>query len=299
MFLNAGAGLSPTDAGALARALGKDRVHVRAVAPRNLERDIAAAVARHHPVIGIAGGDGTLRTAARILAGTASALLPVPTGTLNTFARRAGIHSAAQAGAALDHGRVVALPVGTMNGDVFLNTLTIGEYSRVVRMRESWRTRVGKWPAALLAFIAACATLRRVRVTLNVDGHTFTRRTPFLWVGMGWGSFPRVDEARERRRHPDLELAIVRSSGRAAAAGFVLRMGVRMLRRERPIRDRLLEVMHTRRLELDSHHRVDATADGEVLRLRPPVRIGIRDDALRVLTLQHPDEHGSTLTNTT
>lgn len=285
MFVNAGAGTSPASAAALARSLGEDRVSVRTVAPHRLETEIAGAIAGRHRTIGVAGGDGTLRTAASVLAGTSVALLPVPTGTLNTFARRVGINSVADAAAALRRGRTIAVPMGTANDEVFLNTLTIGEYSRVVRMRESWRARAGKWPAALFAFVATCATLRRVRVTLTVDGHTFTRRTPFLWVGIGWGSFPRVHEARERRRHPDLELAIIRSSSRLAAAGFVLRMGWRMLRGDRPVRDRLLEVLHSRHISLDSHHRVDATADGEVLRLQPPITVGIRDDALRIVAL--------------
>jgi diacylglycerol kinase family enzyme len=43
-------------------------------------------------------------------------------------------------------------------------------------------------------------------------------------------------------------------------------------------------VVHSRAMTLDSAHRIDATADGEVVRLQPPVEVGVRDAALRVLT---------------
>jgi diacylglycerol kinase family enzyme len=283
VFLNAGAGTAATGAAVLQRELGSV-ARVAVVTPDGIRDAVAGAVRAGHTVVGIAGGDGTLRAAASVLAGTEAALLPVPTGTLNNFARRVGIETVADAAAALQDRTVATLPVGTVDGHIFLNTLTFGEYSRIVRIREDYRQYVGKWPAAAVAFAAACMTLRRFDATLTVNDRTFTRRTPFVWLGMGWGSFPRVHEALERRRHPDLELAIVRSQSRAAAMGFVFRLGLRMLSRMRPVRDDALEIMHTRQLVLDASRRIDATADGEVLRLQPPVAVGVRDDALRVLT---------------
>jgi diacylglycerol kinase family enzyme len=84
----------------VARALADHgiRAVVEAVEPH----DLAAALQRlaGRPAVGVAGGDGTLRTAARALAGTGTALVPFPTGTLNHFARRLSIdtiEAAAQA----------------------------------------------------------------------------------------------------------------------------------------------------------------------------------------------------------
>jgi diacylglycerol kinase family enzyme len=292
VFLNAAAGLSSTASADLADRLGADVVDVRTVEPGDLAATILEAAADGADVVGVAGGDGTISTAAGALAGTRTALACVPTGTLNNFARRVGVQDLDDAAAALRDRTVRRLAVGTVEGRVFLNTVTIGEYSRIVRMRERLRSFVGKWPGAVLAFGASLFSYRRVRVTLTVDGTVLNRATPFVWIGMGWGSFPRVHEAPERRRDPDLEIAVLRSQRAAAGFAFLLRLGVHMLRGRQPVRDRSLEILHARTITIDSAHRVDGTADGEVVRLKPPVRIDVRDDALSVLVGPRFEEGG-------
>jgi diacylglycerol kinase family enzyme len=282
-LLNAGAGLTPADPALLRERLGAHRIHLRVIEPPRFQAAIADAVAAGAPVIAVAGGDGSMRAAAAIIAGTQASLACVPTGTLNNFGRRIGVHSLEDAAAALDAGEVRVLPVGTVDQSIFLNTLTFGEYSRIVRMRERFRPRLGKWPAAALAFIITLFTLRRMAVRLEVDAERLTRVTPFVWVGVGWGSFPRVHESLERRRSPDLEVAVLHSPTAAAGLAFVLRLGARMAMGRQPVRDAALDVLHTRYLTLDGHSRVDATADGEVLRLATPVSVAVRDDVLRVV----------------
>lgn len=286
VFLNASAGLTPADSNVLLQQLGTNRAEIMTVEPAAIRQHVRAAVAAGARIVGIAGGDGTLRTAAMELAGTDTALLCVPTGTLNNFARRVGIDSVAAAGAALRQPRLELLALGTIQADdhdeVFLNTVTFGEYSRIVRLRERYRPAIGKWPAAVVAFVIVLFTMRRFALELTVGDDVVSRRTPFLWTGVGWGSFPRVHEALERRHRPDLEIAVARTPGVAAALGFVLRLGLRMIARRGPLDDRNLEILHARQFAVSAHRDIDATADGEVLRLVPPVVLGVRDDALRV-----------------
>jgi diacylglycerol kinase family enzyme len=284
VFLNDTAGLESIEPQELADRLGADLVDVRPVPPARLADEIRAAVTAGMPVVGVAGGDGTLRSAAAVVAGSNTILACIPTGTLNHFAQRIGIHDLDDAAAALRNGRSRIVPIGTVQDSVFLNTLTFGEYPRVVRMRERFRSVLGKWPAAAVAFAIAFVTLRRVRVALNIEGEVLRRKTAFVWVGIGWGSFPRVHEARERRSSPDLEITVLRSERRSGSLTFLMRLGMGMVRRQQPVRDRALDVVHSRAMTLDSAHRIDATADGEVVRLQPPVEVGVRDAALRVLT---------------
>lgn len=283
IFLNAAAGLQATDPAELRDRLGGDSVDIRTTEAGAFDDAIREAVRDGASVIGVAGGDGTMRAAAAALAGTGVALACVPTGTLNNFARRAGILGLDDARTALRMGTTRDMPIGIVQDGVFLNTLTFGEYPRVVRMRERLRPFMGKWPAAAVAFLAVMLTMRRVRVGLTADTETMVRITPFLWVGMGWGSFPRVDASLERRRSPDLEVAVLRSQSAAGGLGFLIRLGARLLVGRAPVRDPALQVLHTRTLTVDARKAIDATADGEVLRLVPPVRVTVRDDALRVL----------------
>jgi diacylglycerol kinase family enzyme len=283
VIVNAGAGKAQVDAATLRRELGPERVDVHAVSSSDFAGEIERAMRSTPPILGVAGGDGSLHSAAALIADTSTALLPIPTGTLNHFARRVGIASVAEAARALDDVRIQTLPVGTVHDVVFLNTLTLGEYSRIVRLRERYRGLLGKWPAAAIAFAVSCSSIRRFDATLSVHGRTFTRRTPFIWMGVGWGSFPRVHEALERRTEPDLEVAILRSDSAAASLAFVLRLGARMALRRQPVRDRSLELLHAREVLIDSRSFLDVTADGEVMRLQPPVRVMMRDHALRVV----------------
>ena len=63
-----------------------------------------------------------------------------------------------------------------------------------------------------------------------------------------------------------------------------MRTGVRVLRGDTPVRDAHIEILHARSLEVDARHRIDATIDGEATRFAPPMRIAVKDEALRVLT---------------
>jgi diacylglycerol kinase family enzyme len=289
LFINPHAGTGPTGADSLRELLG-DAVDIEEVAPADLEERIRKACADGHAVVAVAGGDGSLHTAVNALAGSDTALAVIPTGTLNNFAKRLGIENLEDARYALIHGKPSWIALGSVNDELFLNTLTFGEYARTVRLRERMRKWLGKWPAALVAFLRVVATLRLIDVTLNIDGErTITRRTPFLWVGVGLGSFPSVAEAVERRNSPDLEVAILHSRTPLATAGFMWRASLQMLREEYPVRDRALEVFHARDITLTARRHLDGTSDGELVRLDPPIRTGVRDQAVRIMRLESPD----------
>ncbi|HEX5400983.1 MAG TPA: phosphatase PAP2 family protein [Pseudonocardiaceae bacterium] len=109
--------------------------------------------ARRCSVLGVAGGDGTINLAARIAAGKDVPLLVVPAGTLNHFARDLGVDTAADAIMALRAGQAVRVDLGTAGDQVFVNTSSIGLYVDLVRFREHWEGRLGKWPAMLVGLV--------------------------------------------------------------------------------------------------------------------------------------------------
>ncbi|MDP9348847.1 MAG: hypothetical protein M3P24_06865, partial [Gemmatimonadota bacterium] len=167
---------------------------------------------------------------------------------------------------------------------VFLNTATFGLYADVVRRRERLRRWLGKWPAAAVAFALRVVRMRRLEVVLDVDGKRLYRKTPLVWVGVGWGSFPRVHEAPEWRRSPDLEIVVLRPRGRFGVVGLLLRFVRHLLRGQRPVEDPALEVLHARQVLIRARRRIGVTLDGEVLRARSPVFVAVQDEALRVVT---------------
>ena len=132
------------------------------------------------------GGDGTISTVAALLAGTDKALAVLPLGTLNHFAKDLGLPLELEAAARVAAtGRVVRVDVGEVNGRVFINNSSIGLYPRLVRRRQQQQDRLGrgKWAAFLFAGLSVLRRYPFLDVRLEADGRTFSRRTPFVFVG--------------------------------------------------------------------------------------------------------------------
>ena len=138
-----------------------------------------ADAASRAEVLGVAGGDGTVNTAAHLAVENAVPLLVIPAGTLNHFARDLGIEELDQALEALRTGQAVEVDAGRVNQDSFMNTFSIGAYVDLVRAREEHEKQVGKWPATLLG--AARVLRRGAPLTVRVDGRT--RRIWLLFAG--------------------------------------------------------------------------------------------------------------------
>jgi len=258
-------------------------VEVLTAPPAGIESVVAAAVAAGHPRLLIAGGDGTLAAAASAIAGSGTVLVPVPTGTLNNFSRRLGIANPSDAAAALNFGTPRSVPVGVVDDRLFLNTATFGLYADVVRRREAWRPLLSKWPAAFLAFLDVLVRMRQFDAVIQIEGEYLRISTPLLWVGVGWGSFPRVVEAAERRTSPDLEIVILKPGTRRGAVALLARLIRHLLVGRRPIQDPALRVMHAKNLLIHASHPVGVTMDGEVLRAVSPIYVGLQEGALEVL----------------
>jgi diacylglycerol kinase family enzyme/membrane-associated phospholipid phosphatase len=136
----------------------------------------AAARAR---ILGVAGGDGSIRLAAGIAVDAGLPLLVVPAGTFNHFAADLGVESAQDALTALGRGDSVLVDVGAADSAAFLNTASTGVYVDLVRARERIGPVLGKWPAVLVALVHVLRTGKPV--DLLVDGRR--SRVWLLFVG--------------------------------------------------------------------------------------------------------------------
>src|SRR5688572_6713113 len=152
VHFNNRAGRDHITAEQLNERLGEDLVEIVEMEPADIVAAAEKAAARGDAIFCVAGGDGTLHGVANALAGTETALACVPVGTINNFARRHHIDTLEAAASALRAREIVSVALGAVDDHVFLNTLTFGEYARVVRMRDRMRPYVGKWTGALIGF---------------------------------------------------------------------------------------------------------------------------------------------------
>ena len=147
--------------------------------------------------VGVAGGDGTVAAAAAVAGRRGLPLVVVPTGPLNHFARDVGVYDLQEAVDATGTGQAVAVDLALVDvhpgrGDdpkspavmrlrAFVNTASIGSYPDLVRLREKWTPRWGKWPAFAAALVVVLRRAEPVRV--KIEGRWTA--VWFLFVGNG------------------------------------------------------------------------------------------------------------------
>jgi membrane-associated phospholipid phosphatase len=175
----AGAALAPGPADRLREAL-PGAAFLEADAGEDLPHLLRRAVDGAR-VLAVAGGDGSASAGAAAAAEAGVPLLVVPSGTLNHLATDLGLHSLDDAVTAVRHGRVVAADVGVLDGRTFVNAASVGSYPELVAVRERLESRIGKWPAALVALVRVLA--RHDPIELEIDGRR--RRLWFLFLGNG------------------------------------------------------------------------------------------------------------------
>jgi diacylglycerol kinase family enzyme len=144
------------------------------------------ALAEHRRPIVAGGGDGTVNAVAGKLAGTDTPLGVLPMGTLNHFAKDAGIPlNLAAAVRNLFTGQVMRVDVGEVNGRVFVNNSGVGFYPHFVRQREEQEKRGHvKRVAFMLALRAMVRRYFRLRIKVRMDqAQALEHVTPFLFIG--------------------------------------------------------------------------------------------------------------------
>jgi diacylglycerol kinase family enzyme len=229
-----------------------------------------------------AGGDGTVSTVAGAAVEANATFGVIPSGTLNHFARDAGIPlDRDKAVAAIAAGFVRQLDIAELNGRVFVNNASLGLYPRLVweRMSEQKEGR-RKWPAFAIGMFRTWRQYRTLTARISVDGRDFLRRTPFVFVGNGQykvevpgiGARPSLDGG-------VLSVYVSPECGRFEIIALALRA---LAGRITP--DVKLESFLARNVTIEpASGRVSIALDGELLAVQPPLRYLIRPGALRTI----------------
>lgn len=248
--------------------------------------DISSLLARvvsesHQPVVA-GGGDGTVNAVAGRLAGTDTVLGVLPMGTLNHFARDAGIPRNLQAAVRnVFTGQVKTVDVGEVNGCVFVNNSGVGLYPHFVRQREEEERHGRVKPVAFMLVLRSLVRRYfRLRMKVHLDqAEAFEHVTPFLFVGnnryqtsgLEIGTRSRLDSGR-------LWVCTAPRTGRENIVRTALRT---LLGRAT---DQELNAREVEEIWVDpGTPRVNVSTDGEVSVMNTPLHYKIRPHALRVV----------------
>jgi len=263
------------------RAAGLDAVIHPLPSATAIERWLDS-LASQHDVLVAAGGDGTVSTVAAATVRSATTLGVIPTGTLNHFARDAGIPSdLEQAVDVIAAGHTRRLDVADVNGSIFINNASIGAYPRMVweRNREEQKGR-HRVVALILAVVRTWLGLRSVTVRLSVDGVELIRRTPFVVIGNGEYQVEGVELGkRVSLTDATLALYVAPESGRLDVLTLPVRAFLRRLHEHEKF-----ETLRASSLAMDlSRRRISVALDGEIRVLEPPLRFSVKRAALRAI----------------
>jgi diacylglycerol kinase family enzyme len=260
------------------------RFDIREVAGAELEERVREAVEQGASRILIAGGDGSIGTAAARIVGTECELAVVPAGTLNHFARDIGIPVELAEAVEVASGTVTTtVDIGRVSERVFLNTSSLGVYVTFVRVRD----RLERWLpyrlASIVASIRAFTVFPTIRVDLEIEGKAQTFRTPLIFIGVGEREL-QLPKLGSRVKNGDRKLHVIAVRGRRrarllATALEAVARGVETAAQNPELDSYLVDkcTLYLRR------RRATISLDGETVVLAPPLEYRVDRDALRIV----------------
>lgn len=282
---NPRSGTASRNPGAVERAMAVfgDRAELRAFTGDPAD-EAARAVRDGFRIVVAAGGDGTVAGVAHALAGTKAALAVLPLGTFNYFARGLGMPEDPEGAArAILEGASHDIAVGTLNGRVFLNNVSIGLYPAILEEREATYARFGRY--RILAHIASLRTILRFqrpyRMRLQQDETQHRIRTPMVFVAR---SAYQLDQfGLEGARAISDDRFVLFLAPQQTRLGF-LKLAWKLVRRRVDHgRDVIVSTPRSITVTVPGRRRISVALDGEKLKMRLPLRIEIAEHDLQVI----------------
>lgn len=296
LLLNRGSGGNDRglDAGEVCRTVeeafreaGHD-ISSRIVEPGQLEPTLKQAVDDAPDGLIVAGGDGTVSAAARLLGGTPIALGIIPMGTFNLAARDLGVPlEIAEAARFLAQAEVMAVDVLDVAGHACLCTTILGFYPEFARTFER-RDHGGRWWKKAFKLLTSLPRTfreaRSLRLTWKHEGGEGGARTKFsAFVPGRYKAATGIVPVRTDFRSGTLTAYI----GRQRHAGAAMRGMMDYIFGRQEENDELT-MFKAPSLELRAGRRKHAMVmiDGEILRLAFPLQLTVRPLHLNVLTTE-------------
>ena len=240
-------------------------------------------------VVAIGGGDGTIGAAAGIAAQAGTTIAVLPLGTLNHLAAQLGIPvdlpGAAQVAVS---GVEEAIDLGSVNDVTFINNASIGIYAKMVRAREA--NSLPKWLATIPAAWSVIRRMRHRRIEIEMEGRRRVVVTPLLFVGNNrYHINGRSLGQRESLTDGLLSIYAVEPRSLPGLMWFALRA---LAGRADPYRD-FARIDEVREFTVLGAGEILVAHDGEVSKLRLPLKFASRPGALNVMVPKDNREAGS------
>ena len=249
-----------------ARSRGIEAIELRR--GDDLEQLVRDAVSRGADALAAAGGDGTQAVVAEVAAELDLPYACIPAGTRNHFALDLGVDRDDVVGAldALVNGGERRVDLAEVNGQVFVNNVSLGLYAEAVQRPgyrgAKLRTLLDTVPSTLGPSASPPDLFWDSPMGEESAAAILVSNNPYrLGRAIGSGTRPQMDRGM-------LGIAVLVPTG--AAPDGTARHRLQMQQWAAPA------------FEMRTDHHVPAGLDGEAIQLDPPLRFSIRSGALRV-----------------
>lgn len=166
---------------------GDKLVTVKVIEGQDITKTVHDSIEEGFDVITASGGDGTINSVVNALRDSGKILGVIPMGTFNNFSKDTGIPIAFdEAVKNLIEGEARTIDVAEVNGHLFVNNSSIGQYPTAVVRREEDRKKynMNKMVAMMFAVLRTSLLSRSSKIRVELEGSTSdVFKTPLIFIG--------------------------------------------------------------------------------------------------------------------
>ncbi len=262
---------------------GFARVHTVCAEPEDFAAALENAIDEAPDVIIVGGGDGSVRSAARLLVDTDIALGVLPLGTLNRLARDLRMPlEINEAATALAEARIESMDTAELNGEIFLCNSLIGLPLQVADRRRNLRGKTlidrlsGYWSLLVDVF----STTRKI--TLELDDHRQNKTVRAISIAVSNNRYEETPSLMMQKRTlqgGELAVYVARHETGASLMLSVVRAMLGLWRHDPDV-----DEFRTKSMTIKPKGRkIRVSNDGEVEVISGPLEYRVRENSLRIL----------------
>ncbi|MDA8596907.1 diacylglycerol kinase family protein [Candidatus Pacebacteria bacterium] len=233
-----------------------------------------------------AGGDGTVNAAANIAVLHDITLAVLPTGTFNHFAKHMQIpREGSEAIKLIDAGHTSMFDVGEINGQYFVNFISLGIYRAIISRRVKYQKEgYAKLTAFFHAIMEVLFWYKKVTMHFETDSDNLVKEAQLVFIGNGTYTFGSSDILHERTlpQEGTIHLTFLSASNRITMLFRLIASFFTDIKKLPGITSLHLEKCTIR----TQNERIGVVVDGEVLSFANPLEISVVPKALRVIVPQ-------------
>lgn len=253
--------------------------------------DVAHATVRrareHSGVVVAAGGDGTINAMAQATLGSGCPFGIIPQGTFNYFGRTHNLpEDTIEATRVLLSPLAYPIQVGLVNDRVFLVNASLGLYPQVLEDRETYKRKLGRnrWVAWLSGLYTVLHYHRQLNLTIEHKGKIRALVTPTLFVGNNRLQLEQIGiEEASVADKGELTAIAIRPVNTLTMIGLGFRGALGQLGEADHVLSFSFQSIVVKPALLFGRKFIKVATDGEITRLRSPIKFHVADQPLYLL----------------